>query len=656
MIEIRNSFIDEAKQAPDLFSDLARVELYISESYRTRALIEMLQNADDAEACNFFVLQDQNSLIVANNGKCFTSLDLHSLCRSGSSTKVRGAGKIGYRGIGFKAVAGLCSHIKVYSGELSFQFSKEQTRDYLNITSDVPLIRIPHELDINERDKLVTQIPELSDYSTIFVLYGINKRILSEELSLFNSSACLFLNNVKSLQLDISNQTVEIEKMYSSSNQVKVYENGKIEHWKVLCSTEHSSKVGLLLVEGDIFPASIEESVFHAFLPTEQNVGAFLKINGDFSTDPSRKHIDFDDKSELAFTNCCRLIADQIVIALKEHSNIGLFTAFKDSPNNRFKKLMREKLISMLDTKLRIEGENIVLGKLRTKPKWLNYKDYTAPDTSFSVVSKALDESFPELQEFFTWLGVAELSVDECIEHLKSGSLSTLGYFELISQIGKKFRFTLSNELLVQLENTPMFPTEQGSKSALELESFDNEVSEAYKNLVNNSENISDIKYLFKRLAITSLIFDESTIKKVNVESKVSANSKVSFPSQIKKWRSAEVNVKEWFSNLPNVLLAKDVSKSHVGYDVEVKFKSGKELYIEVKSVNSFNDSFEITNNEYAIGSQLNSDYLIAVVVEGTGGSRIKFIRDPIKVLAFEKRIKSVSWVCDTYEQHLSDL
>ncbi|MDO9141194.1 MAG: hypothetical protein Q7U38_12810, partial [Methylobacter sp.] len=59
---IRQSFIDEAKVAPTLFADLAKVELYIAESYRARAFIELLQNADDAGAKDFIIQLHEDKL------------------------------------------------------------------------------------------------------------------------------------------------------------------------------------------------------------------------------------------------------------------------------------------------------------------------------------------------------------------------------------------------------------------------------------------------------------------------------------------------------------------------------------------------------------------------------------------------------------------
>ena len=81
---LRNEFIQEANSAPKLFKDLAKVEQYIGESYKTRSFIELIQNADDAQATTFGVHGFSNGFIVANNGRPFTIEDLEAICRSGS--------------------------------------------------------------------------------------------------------------------------------------------------------------------------------------------------------------------------------------------------------------------------------------------------------------------------------------------------------------------------------------------------------------------------------------------------------------------------------------------------------------------------------------------------------------------------------------------
>ena len=46
--------------------------------------------------------------------------------------------------------------------------------------------------------------------------------------------------------------------------------------------------------KGHIIPAEIQESVVHSFMPTNTKISIPIKINGDFSTDPSRTIIILD--------------------------------------------------------------------------------------------------------------------------------------------------------------------------------------------------------------------------------------------------------------------------------------------------------------------------------------------------------------------------
>ena len=71
--KLHDEFLNEAKQSPILLSDLANLEKYISESYSERSLIELIQNADDANSTKFYItIINDNAVLVANNGDFFT--------------------------------------------------------------------------------------------------------------------------------------------------------------------------------------------------------------------------------------------------------------------------------------------------------------------------------------------------------------------------------------------------------------------------------------------------------------------------------------------------------------------------------------------------------------------------------------------------------
>ena len=157
MVTIYQQLLNEAQASPMLLSDLAGLENYISESYTNRSFIELLQNADDAKASSFYVGRLNGYLIVANDGRPFNSADVESLCRSASSSKIRG-NTIGYRGIGFKSVVSIADEVHLISGDYQITFSRELTKSIVPDCVKVPLIRIPHPIRREVRDEVIDNI------------------------------------------------------------------------------------------------------------------------------------------------------------------------------------------------------------------------------------------------------------------------------------------------------------------------------------------------------------------------------------------------------------------------------------------------------------------------------------------------------------------
>ncbi|MDP2100021.1 MAG: ATP-binding protein [Methylobacter sp.] len=439
---IRQSFIDEAKVAPTLFADLAKVELYIAESYRARAFIELLQNADDAGAKDFIIQLHEDKLIVANNGRTFTSDDIQALCRSGSSNKQRGTGTVGYRGIGFKSVAGIATEIDVISGEYHFRFSKSITKSELSSNQDIPLIRIPHPLA--KTDASVAIAKELIDQeaiSTVFIMSGLDLRILSSEAESFEESALLFLNNIRQVKIDLPG----ISKLFKRSATLRndgytlesIGDNGKDNSWLIVGVADGCEKIAFRIRDELIIPTEKEQAVIHAFLPTTEFSGALLKINGDFSTDPSRKSIDMDSLSVATFKRCSYLLADLIRQALKDKTLHGIFSTFCiDTPTEgRFRKYLREALLASFEiTGLSLAGlQSVNPVDICLPPEWLNYADYEVLCRDLPHVPHLIMTIHPDVIAFFKWLGARPLNVEDALKFSKERNLSVLGCAQLLA-------------------------------------------------------------------------------------------------------------------------------------------------------------------------------------------------------------------------------
>ncbi len=664
MIEnLRKEFIQEAKAAPKLFKDLAKVEQYIAESYKTRAFIELMQNADDAGASKFGIHSFNNGFVVGNNGKPFTQNDVEALCRSGSSNKHRGGETIGYRGIGFKSVVNIANVVNIISGGFKFSFERKKTIQALDNIIDVPLIRIPHNFskeDI-EFENEVSEIISKFNYNTVFVFGNVMEEISREELNGLDRSSLLFLKNLNEVHIDYKNIHRNIFVKHNddeNNNIVQLIENELVDEWKIQHLRDNKIDLVAYKVEkGVIIPALNEESVIHSFTPTNEFSGAFLKINGDYTTDPSRKSVDMDDLSKESYNNAVKIIVKNIKGILNgDLSKQGFFTPFiniQTTESSRFKKL----LFNAIEEKLKIN-----INSLRIKPDWLNFEDYEKICINgIKSINKNLVSTYPEIFTFFKSLNTKSLSIKDILKHINDVNLSVMGYAEVYSKIIAQYRYDLDSNAIELLKQLSLFPTKKGVLNAIQI-SKSNELDDNFINYLNNNVDVADVKLFFKKLGIESnqnvgIVSDKKIEGQKAIDENLILNKPSTFkvPPAIKKWRSSEKNAQEYLKALNVALSVKDVTEANLGYDLEMMLHNGKRIYIEVKSVNSFTEPFKISNNEYSSAHNYGSDYYIALVINNED-FKIKFVPNPIKTLTFEKKCERWSWFCGEYINELQEI
>ena len=671
--KVKADFIREASSAPSLFADLAKVELYIAESYRSRAFIELLQNADDAGAGSFVVRQVGKQLLVANDGRPFTQDDVIALCRSGASNKRRGSGTIGYRGIGFKSVAGIAQGIEVISDKCAFQFSKTITQQVLGINSDVPLIRVPHPIT-DAQITLSAQTLISEGMKTVFVLSGLEERLISEESESFDDSAMLFLKSVTHVAIELPNvHRILRKKVTPQSCGLSIEQIGdeEIHHdWLVLRSGSGNEQIAFALEGKKIVPALPTQSVIHAFMPTSEFSGGLFKMNGDFSTDPSRKSVNMDEESNNSFGACIKLLGDFLVHAVRDKCHLGVFGVFLlASPiEGRFRKLLREALLQQFDENhLSLNGISAPPNEVKLRPDWLSYADYESLCVDISHIPQSLLGAHPQFPDFLSWLGARIMSLEEVTNRVGKTSLTPLGCAQVFSRAARQYRYDLTRERIEQLSNTPFLPTVSGYKTPNQYRGEALEPS--FSDFLGKQNESEDLRALGLRLQIKSEIFSipetqSKAMPVLVVESvknishtlplnTINTPSLFRNPPSIKAWRSAEQNAQAWLSALADVLTVKDVSQANVGYDLEVFKSNGDSMYVEVKSVSKFGDMFRLTNNEHATAYQLGDDYYLAIVVNSNETFAIRLIRNPINTLSLEKRCEQWSWYCENYTNHL---
>jgi hypothetical protein len=680
IIDLQKELLSEAASAPKLFRDLGKVEQYIAESYKTRSFIELIQNADDANSSAFGIYSMDNMLVVANNGRPFTVHDIEALCRSGSSNKSRGGSTIGYRGIGFKSVVNLAKRIYIFSDDYKFYFDKNATRQMLTDLPDVPLIRVLHPYAEEQSPlKITPQLEQLADqqgYTTFFVFCDIDNRIVKQELLDFDRNALLFLNNIcqVSCSVDTIRREIAVTKQYCNNQRIiEIQEGDKADTWELISSPKDPRDMIALKIKGDsIIPATSEEAVVHSFTPTVEFVGALIKINGDYSTDPSRKNIDFDDFSQRSFLNTLTLLVDTIVDILEgKIVRKGFFTPFVNVPNlegSKYKAKLYNGISEELNNrKLRINGVRVQFSSLRLRPDWLNHEDYGRICAAcFCPISKEMLTTYPELLAFLELVGVKRLYLNEVMGTVNEAEISVTGAAQIITKIISNYRFDMTTDKVAEISSLKLFPCGNKLVTSKEIASAD-ELSKDFVIYLANHVEAADLRQFICKAEIkagdilqaTAVPKMSSQTLKLPEQPPQSTESIVrsAFKSSpnLQKWRSAEKNALEYLKALIGVLTASDVSTANMGYDLELLLESGKRVYIEVKSVSSFNEPFKITNNEYSSAHNYGDSYYLALVINDEP-FQMKLVRNPIKNLAFQKQIERWSWLCESYICNLTDI
>ncbi|MCC5804668.1 sacsin N-terminal ATP-binding-like domain-containing protein [Rossellomorea vietnamensis] len=371
---ISEAFIEEAEASSQLLEDMAAMEKYVAESYGERIFIELLQNADDAGSKKMTLYDKDGHVFVANDGKPFDQNDIQSICRSGASSKKRGTA-IGYRGVGFKSSSFLCEEIIIHSNNVGFTFSKKLCSERLRIknVNKVPTIRIPlliESLPVEIEREIEFLYKE--GFTTIFVFRNAQMNFLKQEIDTVNDGYFLFLNNIEQLLMNISGVQKQFH-VERTSGKISVNEMGMENTlWYVINNPSHSVQLAFRLNKDEqIIECDQRDAVFHCYLPTLESTGYPFKINCDFLTDPSRKHLTWDEQTQEALKDSAHLIFQTIKEAakgenekllpvfslLKQRNTFSKFsTCISDELENRIKneewiRLFNNHLINVLDCK-----------------------------------------------------------------------------------------------------------------------------------------------------------------------------------------------------------------------------------------------------------------------------------------------------------------
>ena len=621
---LTNDFLAEAKSSPWMFEDLAAMEHYMAESYDGRTFVEILQNADDASATALSVFSCGSDFVIANNGRPFNQEDLIAICRSGASSKRRGSG-IGYRGIGFKSATSISSEIVIYSSGVFFTFSKSRCAKEMNRSVDrVPTVRIPFLVDernIDEELLFVIDKYEKKGYTTFFIFKNGNKNKLLAELTDISSGWLLFLNHIESVSVDIAHllKKVEIKRRTVNKNQYLFTDKESSQSWLIV----YGGKTTAIAFKYDehIVPCNSNEALFHCYLPTLDSLGYPFKANADFSTDPSRKHIIFNEDD----TKRSILEIAQLVVELLSN------TSFENQPY----------LIDLLATRSGISEassflDQQILALLKTY-RWIPLQGgIQVTATEHKIIPSWFDsDSRKKVFKIVTSLGNDEIKKEvSCVAHnmddllLRSGcqpyalrsvfySPSAISSFLLKDKADRIINFSSIQE-----------PVDLSEEFLFSLKG------------ILNSEELIKVSELpaFSRIVTRN----SEPKKKRSPEKKVGPQKKIEYS----KWKTPIQNC--MVSEQLQGRSPKDVSKKIRGYDIESTEIDGTVRYFSVKPVEILGNSFVLSEKEYSFAERHGSNYGIYIIESDNPENNM--LIEGINSVKFEKRVREWEWVSGKYE------
>lgn len=663
---VNNDFLNEAENSPRLLEDMASMEKYMAESYGGRVFIELLQNADDANSTKIRLCDYEGHLIFANNGRPFSEADVIAISRSGASSKERGV-TIGYRGIGFKSTTYLTSDIIIYSDRTYFTFSKSICSKALNRDeSKIPTIRIPFLLEKLET-KLEQYIQELvlGGFTTIFIFKNAKLNEFIEEVKEINNGYFLFLRNIGSCKIDLKDQTASftINRNTTSYGSVVSLSGNKNDQWLVV--EDNQTKLAFKYEAGLVIPCSEEEAVFHCYLPTLDRVSYPIKINCDFSTDPSRKHLTLDNITTLALLESAnaifRLISSILSGGVKESTYSNIFSILAQRLSfSRANSILSDKIKQNMTSSnwMKINnGQTINPVDYKVLPDWLeeSEKVFLRANSEYiqaKSISLAVYKTTLQIDDFFQQYSQSKYSTEDLIvimsdiEFVRNLNHQTQGkIFANIIKAGKSDQFISGKEykhsdVVLHTSNGMCTISGIAEDKSIRLEA-------SLKDAINQYSSRSDIEWFCKKMSIPEeLIMNDLPLKTITFESEIGKNQ-VSKKLSLSKWRSAEQQCVEIEKNYGYDAI--DVSKQNVGYDVESITKDGSKRYIEVKSIVSLGSPFSMTNNEYTAAHQYGDSYYLCLIAQTDKKLSVLYIKNPLNSLRLEKRIRQWEWYCDNY-------
>lgn len=289
--------------------------------YKGREILELIQNAEDANASEliFDLDKNQQKIIISNNGENFSLDGYRSLLYPNISSKRKNA-YIGQKGLGFRALINWATKIAIISNNLKITFSKDLSNKLLEELK----IKDPELQDIVNMEFLsIPKIEEVQNSPN-----GVRIELIYDETIDFDkqfdtidSECFFFLKNLKSIKTPLSlinkpkpNNILTIE--ITEKLPEDYYEKEELEN-----KSEREIFYNIKLVWNQ--NKNYKDFPLYTYFRTNVKIGSPILIHAGFDLSDDRNSIENTKRNRFLVDEICRLIKiliQEIIIQTKDWS------------------------------------------------------------------------------------------------------------------------------------------------------------------------------------------------------------------------------------------------------------------------------------------------------------------------------------------------
>lgn len=340
---------------PNLILADYRKEAAEIRGYHGRELLELLQNAVDelggTDDRSVSVVLKNNLLTISNNGNVFTFEGFISLMYSNLSPKHNKNEYIGNKGTGFRSILNWADRVRIYSGDLSVEFSELYAREIL--LELLENASVAEFCKTNDDVHLATLVaPRLiepllgKEYDTV-IKVELKSDVVDKvigQLQQINSKTLLFLEKLERLSIEYNGEIFVYKKIPSerkngiSDIHITTERNGETvetDDWSILSREGSFEKQKYCVMVAYKEDMSVKPDVLYSYFKTKVQFPVHALVHATFDLNADRNHLDETDANKHILKVICDTLVELALLTTTEseiYAPLALLSTVSDFP------------------------------------------------------------------------------------------------------------------------------------------------------------------------------------------------------------------------------------------------------------------------------------------------------------------------------------